>query len=131
MGGALTTATVAGVAIYEWYQGEISDDRLYEELTRAGGDGVAIALATGGVLLLTPAAPGVVVFAVGVAAFAAADATFDWAMDRENEHLIARENELIYGDPSVTTAPPGDLDVLRQADPTWDEALRRREELLR
>ncbi len=131
MGGALTTATVAGVATYEWYQGEISDDRLYEELTRAGGDGIAVGLATGGVLLLIPSAPGWVVFAVGAVAFAVADATFDWAMDRENEHLIARENELIYGDPSVTTAPPGDLDVLRQADPTWDEALRRREELLR
>lgn len=95
--GAATSAVVAGVAMYDWYQGEISDDRLYEELIRAGGDGIAVSLATGAVLLMTPAAPGVVLIAVAGGAAIAADLAFDWAMERENEHLVERELRIRYG----------------------------------
>ncbi len=95
--GALTSATVAGFATYQWSQGQISDARLHEELLRAGGDGIAVTLTTGAVLLLAPAAPGVVAIAVGAATVVAADAAFDWAMERENEYAIAREIELIHG----------------------------------
>lgn len=95
--GFATSAVVAGIAGYDWYQGSISDERLHEELIRAGGDGVAVFLATGAVLLLTPAAPGIVIIAVGAGVAIMADVAFDWAMERENEHLIANEYIIRYG----------------------------------
>lgn len=95
--GLMTSGIIAGMATYDWYQGEISDARLHEELIRAGGDGIAVSVATGALLLLTPAAPGVVVIAVTTAVAVAADTAFDWAMERENEHLVAREHMIRYG----------------------------------
>jgi len=95
--GALTAATIAGFAAYEWTQGQISDARFHEELIRAGADGLAVYLTTGAVLLFTPGAPGVVLFAVGAATVYAVDTALDWMWQRENEHAIARQVELVHG----------------------------------
>jgi hypothetical protein len=97
LAGVATSGVIAGMAGYDWYQGTISDARLHEELVRAGGAGLAVGLATGAVMLLTPAAPGVVLIAVGAAAALAAEVAFDWAMERENEHLAAGEYVIRYG----------------------------------
>jgi hypothetical protein len=124
--GVATTAVMAGVACYDWYQGEISDARLYEELLRAGGNGMAVSLATGAVLLMTPAAPGVVLIAVTAAAAVATDLAFDWAMERENEHLVARERLIRYG----FVPDPMDADP-RKVMPPLADPLRERLEQLR
>lgn len=105
--GTATFVAVAGIAAYDWYQGTISDARLHEEILRAGGDGITVALATGTVLILSPAAPGVVLAAVAVGVALATDAAFDWAMERENEHLIDRELLIRYGSvPDIADVKP-------------------------
>lgn len=104
--GLVTSGLIAGMATYDWYQGEISDARLREELLRAGGSGIAVSIATGAILMLTPAAPGIVVIAVTTGVAIAADVAFDWAMERENEHLVAHEHMIRYG----IVPNPGDAD---------------------
>lgn len=104
MAGVLTAGTVAAFSTYQWSQGEISDARMYEDLTRAGALGMTAATTTGAILIFTPAAPGVVLIAAGAATVFAAEAALDWAMERENEQLIPRERELSYG------ATAGDFD---------------------
>jgi hypothetical protein len=95
--GLVTSGLIAGMATYDWYRGEISDARLHEELLHAGGTGIAVTVATGAILMLTPAAPGVVLIAVTTAVAIAADMAFEWAMERENEHLVEREHMIRYG----------------------------------
>ena len=95
--GVLSTAVMASVSTYSWANGDISDARFQEDLTRACGVGAATGLVTGGILLFTPAAPVVVLLAVGAATASTAEIALDWAMERENEHLIAGEIPLAYG----------------------------------
>ena len=95
--GVLSTAVMASVSTYSWANGDISDARFQEDLTRACGVGAATGLVTGGILLFTPAAPVVVLVAVGAATASTAEIALDWAMERENEHLIAGEIPLAYG----------------------------------
>ena len=110
--GLATAGIVAGMAAYDWCQGSINDHRLYEELVRAGGDGAVVGLTTGALLLLTPGAPGVVVIAVVAAVGFVADAAFDWAFERENEHHIEHELRTRYG-----FIPESDDDLVRRPIP--------------
>ena len=79
---------------------------------RAGGDGAVVGLTTGALLLLTPGAPGVVVIAVVAAVGFVADAAFDWAFERENEHHIEHELRTRYG-----FIPESDDDLVRRPIP--------------
>ena len=85
------------MATYDWNQGEIRYARLHEELLRAGGSSIAVSIATDAILMLTPAAPGIVVIAVTRGVVIAADMAYDWGLERENEHLVAREDMIRYG----------------------------------
>ena len=95
--GVLSTVVMASVPIYSLLNGDISDARFQEDLMRAGGVGAATSLVTGGILLFTPAAPVVVLVAAGAAIAVPVEIALDWAMERENEHLIAGQIQLAYG----------------------------------
>lgn len=95
--GVLSTAVMASVSTYSWANSDISDARFQEDLTRACDVGAATGLVTGGILLFTPAAPVVVLVAAGAATASTAEIALDWAMERENEHLIAGEIQFAYG----------------------------------
>lgn len=106
--GVLTFAIEGGIAVYRWHIGEISTERLNEDLMRAAVQAGAITVVTGVIIVAAHEAPLFVFIVAGIGVYYLTDAILDSAMGRDNEHLIAEETRLIYdGKPLQTETKSG------------------------